>query len=224
MAKEKLTIIKPKKKRNSKRIGKGFEWEVCKKLSSSCKGKDIFMPTKGSGLRGTVRKKAEQDSLVTQHGDITYENLIGKPLIDIWSIECKSGYTKTRETKQGITKTGWCVLDCIEGNNNPKFLEFWLQAIEDAEVSNREPVLIFRRANKQACITFDYDYFFDVLKPLNNKLFKEWDYDSISLNIEKTILFIMSFSDFLDWTNNNLLNFAKEITSEKNKQEENTRY
>lgn len=224
MAKEKL-VIKPKKKRNSKAIGKGFEWEICRKLSLACsngKDKDIFMPTKGSGLRGTIRKKANQDSQVTQHGDITFENTIGKPLIDIWSIECKTGYTITRKTKQGITKTEWCILDCIEGNNNPKFLEFWLQAMEDAEASNRTPVLIFRRANKQPCITFDYSYFYDVLNPLGNILFKEWDYDSISLNIGGTTLFTMSFPDFLDWINNNLLTFIKEISNERTKKKEST--
>lgn len=211
MSKEKL-IVKPKKRKGSgKRVGNNFQWEICKKLSLAVSDKnDIFQPTPSSGARGTQRKKT-QETQATQHGDITYENPIGKPLIDIWSIECKSGYGRIKETKLGVTKTNWCLLDCIEGDSqNPKFLEFWLQALEDAEASNREPVLIFRRNNKQPCIVFREEYVLNVMAvyPLF-KLLKK--YDNILLKISDEVLMALSFKDFLDWTNGNLLEFAKNI-------------
>lgn len=216
MAKKEKLIVKPKKRKGTgKRKGNNFQWEVCKKLSLSISDKDdVFQPTPSSGARGTQRKKT-QETQVTQHGDITYENPIGKPLIDIWSIECKSGYGKVKETKQGITKTNWCFLDCIEGNSeNPKFIEFWLQALEDAEASNREPVLIFRRNNKQACIVFTHKYWFNTLMG-HYQLFKLFQYDNIILNISGEKLITISFKDFLDWTNNNLLQFAESQLNEK---------
>jgi hypothetical protein len=211
--KKKLSI-KPKIKTNKgKAKGNNFQWEIAKKLSLAVSDKDdIFIPTADSGSRGTRRSKTKETQ-ITQHGDISFEDIIGKPLIDIWNIECKSGYTKITKTKTGVTKTGWCMLDCIEGSDNPKFLEFWLQCLDDAEITKREPILIFRRANKQPCITFEYRYFYDVLKPLSNKLFKEWDYDSISLNIGKEVFLTMSFPNFLDWVNGNLLEFAKNVNT-----------
>lgn len=215
--KQKLLVKRKSRKGKGKTIGNNFQWEVCKKLSLSVSNKDdIFQPTPSSGARGTRRKKT-QETQATQHGDITYENPIGKPLIDIWSIETKTGYGKVRETKKGITKTNWCMLDCIEGDSeNPIFLDFWLQTLEDAEASNREPILIFRRPSKQPCIVIRYGYFFDILRPLHNTIFKEWDYDSLSINISKEALLIMSFKNFIDWTNRNLLEFAKmSIQSEK---------
>ena len=215
MAKEKL-IAKPKKRKGTgKRKGNNFQWEICKKLSLSVSDKDdIFQPTPSSGARGTQRKKT-QETQVTQHGDITYENPIGKPLIDIWSIECKTGYGKTRKTKTGVTKTNWCFLDCIEGDSdNPVFLDFWLQTLEDAEASNREPVLIFRRNNKQPCIVFTHKYWFNSLMGYHPS-FKLFQYDNITLNISGEKLITISFKDFLDWTNNNLLQFAESQLNEK---------
>lgn len=211
MVRIKITAWKAKKKKGiGKRKGNNFQWEICKKLSLSVHNKDdVFQPTPSSGARGTQRKKT-QETQATQHGDITYENIVGKPLIDIWSMECKTGYGKSRKTKTGVTKTNWCMLDCIEGDSdNPIFLDFWLQALEDAEASNREPILIFRRNNKQACITFGYNYFQNEM--LYNKLFKAFLYDHITTSIVNEKFITMSFKDFLDWTNGNLLEFAKEM-------------
>lgn len=211
MPKEKL-IVKPKKRKGSgKRVGNNFQWEICKKLSLAVSDKnDIFQPTPSSGARGTQRKKT-QETQATQHGDITYENPIGKPLIDIWSIECKSGYGRVKETKLGVTKTNWCLLDCIEGDSkNPKFLEFWLQALDDAEASNREPVLIFRRNNKQSCIVFRYSYWNDIVLRYI-ELLNIFRFDNIIINVSGEKLIVISFKDFLNLMNGNLLEFAKSI-------------
>jgi hypothetical protein len=210
MAREKLIVKRKKRKGAGKRVGNNFQWEVCKKLSLSVSDRDdIFQPTPSSGARGTQRKK-KQETQATQHGDITYEDPIGKPLIDIWSMECKSGYGRVKETKQGITKTNWCLLDCIEGDSqNPKFIEFWLQALEDAEASNREPVLIFRRNKKQACIAFRKSYVKSVLLNYYG-LFKTFTYDNITIEVSDESIFTISFKDFLDWTNGKLLDFAND--------------
>jgi hypothetical protein len=206
MAKQKL-IVKKKKSGRGKAKGNSFQWEICKKLSLSVSDKDdIFQPTPSSGARGTRRKKT-QETQATQHGDITYENIIGKPLIDIWSIEAKTGYGKTRKTKTGITKTNWCIIDIIEHNDNPTFLDFWLQTLEDAEASKREPVLIFRRNNKQPCIAFNSEYFYNEIE----KYFSKFNSDYLEICVSNTNITILSFKTFLEWTNNRLVQFAESL-------------
>lgn len=201
------------KKGKGKIKGNGYQWEICRKLSLAISNKDdIFIPTAGSGSRGTRRSKTKE-TLVTQHGDITFEDPMGKPLIDIWNVECKSGYGSKRKTKEGITKTNWCVLDCIEGNSkNPKFLEFWLQCLEDSEITKRQPVLIFRRNNKSSCIAFLHSYWKKIIRHKN--LFKSFIYDSIILNSCDEKIIIIALKDFLEYTNKNLLLFANEVKNE----------
>lgn len=204
--KEKLEIKPKKKGGKGKRKGRNFEWEICKKLSLAVSDRDdIFKPTTSSGARGTQRKRAGKETQVTQHGDIDYSDLIGKPLIDIWSFEIKTGYGKVRETKKGITKTNWCMLDCIEGDSdNPMFLDFWLQTLEDSEASKREPVLIFRRPSKQPCIVFKKEYW-NYLMINYISLFNIFPFDNIILDISRENLIIISFRDFLTIMNGNLL-------------------
>ena len=212
MEKQKLLVKRKSRKGKGKIIGNAFQREICKKLSLACSNgehDDIFISTSGSGSRGTIRKKAGKKTQVTQHGDIDYENPMGKPLINIWSIECKTGYGTTRKTKEGITKSNWCLLDCIEGGSeNPMFLDFWLQTLEDAETSKREPILIFRRNNKQPCIVFKKEYW-NYLMINYISLFNIFPFDNIILNISGENLIIISFKDFLTIMNRNLLEFAK---------------
>ena len=146
--------------------GGNFEREISTLLSihwSKGKRDDIFWHTGGSGARATSRFKRGKETS-NEVGDIGYKDAIGKPLIDIFNIELKTGYRKKRiNKKNGIIKeTNFCVLDCIDSNNTKNdvlFKEFWKESVVDSERSNRIPLLIFRRTQKKAIITM-YTYIF----------------------------------------------------------------
>lgn len=75
--------------------GGAFENEIAKKLSlwfTDGKRDDIFGRSDGSGSRFTSRWKKGKKT-ANQHGDITFADSIGEPLINIWSIEVKTGYS-----------------------------------------------------------------------------------------------------------------------------------
>ena len=74
--------------------GSAYEREICVLLSkwwSNGKSDDIFWRTPGSGARATTRKKKNKESLGC--GDIQATNPKGQPLIDMFSIELKRGYS-----------------------------------------------------------------------------------------------------------------------------------
>ena len=76
--------------------GKGsqFEREICKLLSmwwTDGERDDIFWRTSQSGGRATSRRGR---STKYQHGDVTFTDPIGAPLIELFTIELKRGYSK----------------------------------------------------------------------------------------------------------------------------------
>ena len=75
--------------------GSNFEREICKQLSlwwSGNKEDDIFWRTAGSGAMAKTRSKKGK-STFGQCGDVQATNPKGQPLIDMFSIELKRGYT-----------------------------------------------------------------------------------------------------------------------------------
>lgn len=126
--------------------GGSFENEICKDLSrwwTDGKRDDIFRRTSTSGGLATIRRKSGKTTAY-QHGDITFQDDIGKPFIERYNIECKSGYA---------TQNKWDVLDLLDSKQKVTTLEkLWEQCLNDAEVSNREPMLIFRRNGRGKCI------------------------------------------------------------------------
>lgn len=142
--------------------GGSFENEIAKKLSlwwTKGESAEVFTRTGGSGSRATNRLKSQETTDYTI-GDITYNTPDGKPLIDLWSIECKTGYSSRRKTDAKTQITNWCILDIIDSRQvRGTFLKLWGQAVEQSEKVGRIPVLIFRRPMMQANIAFPYDYF-----------------------------------------------------------------
>jgi hypothetical protein len=185
--------------------GGNFENEICKLLSLAySKGKrdDLFARTDGSGGKATRRRKKGKET-ANASGDIGIADVLGKPLIDSWCIECKTGYASKkskfgieykRNFKKGtkiqqkwfsslgerdkwIDKNGtkisdmqdlpgikecnipWDVLDLIDSQQKETQLEkFWKQCTRDAELTNRNPFLIFRRNGKSPCIAYHAHY------------------------------------------------------------------
>jgi hypothetical protein len=101
-----------------------------------------------------MRRKSGKDTAL-QGGDITASDPIGEPLIKVWSIECKTGYGK--KTDKGISR--WDVLDLLDSTQKETVLEkMWIQCCRDAKLTNRTPILIFRRNGRKACVMLDYNY------------------------------------------------------------------
>jgi len=86
-------------------------------------------------------------------GDMTYRLPEGKPLIDGWNVEFKTGYSRTRKDEKKKRIFNWCVLDPIDGQRSQSQLQvFWDQCWRDARETNREPILVFRRPFMSVCI------------------------------------------------------------------------
>ena len=145
--------------------GGGAEREVSTLLSNWwIEGRDdIFWRSDSSGARFTQRKKAGKDT-ANQGGDITASDSVGEKLIKNWNIEIKSGYsskTKVLDIK-GNEKTllnRWDVLDILDSSQkDPVLLKMWAQCKRDADLTHREPILIFRRNGRKLCIMFTSIY------------------------------------------------------------------
>ena len=126
--------------------GGEFERKTCKFLSlwwTDGKYKDVFW-------RSRVKSTRESPNAKHQLGDIKAERPEGQPLVDVFSIELKSGYSKGKKGKT-VKNVPWDLLDLIDYRKGSEALEkkqifvFWQQTVKDAEISNRKPLLIFKR-------------------------------------------------------------------------------
>jgi hypothetical protein len=143
--------------------GGSFEGEVCKKLSmwvSNGIDGDIFWRADASGGRFTTHRKNGKNGILSQVGDITYRKDEGKTLIEMFCIEAKTGYAKKTTVKEGKRITNWCILDNLDSRQEtPQFIQFWKQVEKNAKETNKHPILIFRRLNKNILISFPIDIF-----------------------------------------------------------------
>ena len=133
---------------NSKSKGSTFERVICKKLSlwwTNGKRVDIFWRSAGSGAMATTAHRSGS-SRANMEGDISYSDAIGKPLIDMFCIELKSGYGD------------WNVTDLIESNQKETVFEkFWNQASESALHSNALPMLIYHKDRKNTMVAINLE-------------------------------------------------------------------
>jgi hypothetical protein len=166
--------------------------------------------TQGSGSRFTARKKVGKDT-EAQSGDITYNIPEAKPLIDYCSFELKTGYG--RSEKIFVKKKGnfeekkiikpWGLLDFLDSSQDtPVFAEMWEQAVCDAGA--REPVVIFRRNRKQACIAIRETFFCF----LQSFVISEYKKNTIRLKLDESSIIFMKLEEFFDWCTNPLQIFS----------------
>ena len=164
--------------------GGNFEREISKILSlwfTEGKRDDIFYRSQSSGARATQRNKSKKTT-VGQQGDIASTCTEGEQLIKIWSIECKTGYSFKNKLKDGTQKiTNWDILDLLDSKSQePMFAQMWNQCVIDAEISSREPILIFRRNMKLPLICITKQYY----SRLTN-FFSAPDFMEINFNLSK---------------------------------------
>jgi len=196
---------------SQKSKGGNFERQISEQLSkwfTEDKTEVAFWRTAGSGGRATNRRKGNRENNLEDFGDIKADSPIGKPLIDFFSIELKTGYAKKSKSKakkhggkEVVKVTNWDILDYLDSSQNKtQFSLFWEQASLDATNSNREPLLIFRRNNKQPCITMYSDIFNAIIKKCGHP---EFEYIAINFCSEHLCfppITICNLYKFFEWT------------------------
>lgn len=121
--------------------GSNFERLVCRALSlwwSNTLRDDIFW-------RNRTKITTKTPHAERQLGDITITDSDGAPFIDLFSIECKAGYSLSKK-KKTVNNVPWDLLDVIDGKKKKNLIyAFWEQCSSDAELSNKFPLLVFKR-------------------------------------------------------------------------------
>jgi len=187
--------------------GGGFEREIAVLLSkwwTEGKRDDVFYRSHASGGRFTSRRKTGKDTAL-QGGDITASDPIGEPLIAAWSIEAKTGYGTKKKIKdkdgEVVSKETirWDVLDFLDSKQKePVLQKMWSQCRRDAELTNREPILIFRRNGRAPCIMFTIGYY-EHLKAY----FGGWPYSNIlEVVVDDFGCMIIPLNTFFEWIPN----------------------
>jgi hypothetical protein len=173
--------------------GGSFEREIATLLSlwwSDGERSDIFYRSHASGGRFTMRRKSGKDT-ANQGGDITCSDSVGEPLIKEWSIEIKTGYGK--KTDSGISR--WDVLDFLDSRQKePVLQKMFDQSRRDAVLTDRIPILIFRRNGRTPCIMFYKSYYEELVG-----YFGHYEGDCITYRIHNLFHIIMPFQNFMEW-------------------------
>lgn len=183
--------------------GGNFEGEISKEFSlylTQMKTEDGVWKTEGSGGRVTCKAKANMETRIDQYGDITYTMPETKYWFDVFSVECKTGYAKKTKdkTKTKTTLTHWSLLDMIDSSQKIcQFHEFWEQSLNDAIESKREPILIFRRNRRSACITMRSDIFKGFSRHFGTPTV---NYLNLNTQFDPLPITIMNMRHFFDWT------------------------
>ena len=136
------------------RAGKGsaFEREICKKLSlwwTNNKTDDVFWRASNSGGRAKFRGRKGQ-STHGQHGDIAAVDPIGEPLINLFTIELKRGYSSV---------TPFDILDRSDKAAKQMFGKWWSQVWESHVVAGSiAPMMITKRDRREVMIYLPYRF------------------------------------------------------------------
>ena len=126
--------------------GENFERDQCRFLSlwwTEGKHSDVFW-------RSRVRATRKTPNAKHQLGDIKSDSPEGEGLMKVFSIELKTGYSVGKKGKT-VKNVPWDLLDLIDYRKGSEDLEkkqiikFWRQTVTDAEISERIPLLIFKR-------------------------------------------------------------------------------
>ncbi len=127
--------------------GSSFERQICKELSqwwTDGERDDIFWRTAGSGAMAKTRSKKKR-STFGQYGDVQATDPIGQPLIDLFTIELKRGYSKSTffdlfDKSKTAAQQQWDKFICqvLEDTRNSTSFYWMLICKRD----RREPVIL----------------------------------------------------------------------------------
>lgn len=137
--------------------GSDFERDICRKLSlwwTKGERDDIFWRTASSGALATIRKKNGKKTF-GQSGDIQATDPIGQPLIDLFSIELKRGYS---------TDTFTNLLDKTAQSGVPVYELFFNQAIEGMRNSGAKAWMLIVKRDRRHVFVFIPKQLYNALK------------------------------------------------------------
>jgi hypothetical protein len=173
--------------------GSAYERELASLFSlwwSDGKRDDIFGRSAGSGGRFTARRKSGKDTFL-QGGDIVATDADGEPLMKALLIEAKTGYG----TKVGGEIVRWDILDFMDSRQEkPVLAKMWEQCCRDATISNRTPVLIFRRNRRSPCMLITNKFYQDLVS-----FYGAFVGNRIDLSVADISGVILSLQDFFEW-------------------------
>jgi len=189
--------MKTKRKGRGMKKGSAFEREICKQLSLWWTGSerdDVFWRTSGSGARAKTRAKTGGQTF-GQYGDVQATDPIGQPLLDLFSIEIKRGYSKAT------------LSDFVDSKQKakPQLQKFLEQTIKDSQLKGGmcSWMLLVKRDYKNTLLFTPYNPF-KIMTSYQDKQKTEMGCVLLKcklLGIKQTILICS-----LDW-------FFKRITS-----------
>lgn len=136
--------------------GGNFERDICRAISlwwTEGERDDVVW-------RNRTRRKGAAYNAQVQLGDLSADDPIAVPLFEVLSIECKNGYSKRHKITKGakFKNVPHDVLDLIDGRGdtgNSVILQFWDQTIKEAKLTERFPILIFKRDYHQPVVCTD---------------------------------------------------------------------
>lgn len=135
-------------------MGKGssFEREICRQISlwwTMGKRDDVFWRTAGSGAMAKTRSKQKRVTF-GQYGDVQATDPIGQPLINVFTIELKRGYSRA---------TFFDLFDCSEKASQQTWDKHITQVSLDAKNSKSLYwMLICRRNRREAIILVPFSF------------------------------------------------------------------
>ena len=143
---------------NSK--GGEFERLVCRMFTKWLTGNErpeVLWRSATSGAKATQDAKAGRQSKMG--GDLVAIAPEGQPLIDVFSIECKD--------RKSYGK--------IEGffQEQGEIWEWWGQCVNDADISNREPLMVFKGYRTPIYIAYCIDIIDDLFVGYPDRLVKQ---------------------------------------------------
>jgi len=176
--------------------GGNYEREIAKKLSlwyTDGKRDDLVCRTDSSGGRASVRTKNKKVTNRYLYGDLKHSDDACLPMFNRWSIELKTGYMVGKDTR-------WDILDILDSKQKePTIIKFWVQCVRDADLSRREPILIFRRNGRASCIMIDETYVGKLENLCGDYNQKAIDFTILDEIGDLKLLMVFNLDSFLEW-------------------------
>ena len=174
--------------------GGASENETCRELSlwwSNGASSALFRRTQMSGGKATIRARSKKKTPY-DYGDISFAEPEGKPLIDFFLIENKSGYKDTIN-----------VLDFVDApRKHPQLLKWWWKSEKERLACGRLwTIIVFRRNMKSKCIMVPTELFIKLEDWCNPFPESSIDlYSKSELRQHRTHSWlIVEFKEFLNW-------------------------
>ena len=190
--------------------GENFERLISRKLSL------WFTNGERDDLYWRNRNRSRKIKSKYQLGDIVCEVSEGEALINLFSIEIKTGYSKTKKGKK-VKNIPWDLLDIIDyvkHKNKPppksQLKKFWSQTKRDAEISMKEPLLIFKRDFHDSSIMIERSMYNELIQYSGNS-----GYTILTVEDDDINCVIMRLESFFSWIDAEIIKLIVKMKEEE---------